>query len=165
MCVYIFIQSNLILSLCSIIYEFMISLIDEPDVLLQTMDLLLALLHLLFLHLVATHDILDLLHRVLHIQRHTNCKRHLIGIIDAHAEKSLHGLELALILNCNGSAALFIDKLNDSAWKVLALAVHRPNQEVPHLRGRRLIVDFVLELSLLRRVIRDEDLTRLKHHA
>jgi hypothetical protein len=100
----------------------------------------------------------------LHVERDTDCERHLVGVIDTHSKQPLHCLEFPLIFTRNRSAALFVDKLNDAARDILSLTVHRAHEEVTHLSRRGLVVDLVLEFGLFCRIVRDVDLPALENH-
>ena len=157
--------SNRVLGLSPVIQQLIIFLAYPLHMFLQVYYLLLTLLHFLLLHLFPPHYILYLLHRVLHVQCDTNRQRHLICVIYAHPKQPLHGFELPLILGSDGGLSLLVDELDDPAGEVLPLPVDRADQEVPHLSRRRLVVYLVLELRLLRRVVRDEDVAGLEDHA
>jgi hypothetical protein len=122
-------------------------------VLREVRDLGLALLHLLLLGCLPSHDVLDLVHCIVDVQGDTDGKGHLVGVVYAHAEEALHGLEFLLILRGDWATSTLVDELDDAIRYILSFAVDRSDQEVLDLGGGALVVDLILELGLLGRII------------
>ena len=131
---------------------------------LQIPNLLLAVVLFGLLHLVTSHDVLDLAHDMVDLQCDADREGHLVGVVYAHPQQPLHGFELLLIRKRyhRAEASLLIYELDDSARHVLPLTVHWADQEVAHLSRRTLVVNLVLELSLLGGIIGDIDLSSLE---
>jgi hypothetical protein len=122
----------------------------------------LTLLHLLLLGCLPRHNVLDLVHRIVDVQGDTDGKRHLVGVVNAHAEEALHGLEFLLILRGDWATSTLVDELDDTVRYILPLTVDWSDQEVLDLGGGALVVDLILELGLFGRIVRDEDLPRIE---
>jgi hypothetical protein len=87
------------------------------------------------------------------VQGDTDGKGHLVGVVNAHAEEALHGLEFLLILRRDWTTSTLVDELDDTIRYILSFAVDRSDQEVLDLGGGALVVDLILELGLLGRII------------
>ena len=124
----------------------------------QVRHLGLALLHFLLLCGLSAHDVLDLIHGIVDVERHTDGKRHFVCVVNAHTEKALHGLEFLLVLRGDTSAATLVNELNNTVGYVFSLTVDRSNEEILDLCSRALIVDLILELGLLGGIVRYKDL-------
>jgi len=125
-------------------------------------DLGLTLLHFFFLSGLPSHDILDLIHSVMNIKCDAYGERHLVSVIYAHTEQALHSLEFLLVLCGNATASTFVNELNYTVRYILSLSINRPDQEILDLSGRALVVNLVLEFSLLGCIVRNEDLSSVE---
>lgn len=154
-----------VFGLSSVLEELIVYVFDRLDVVGECLNIALTLILVVILHLIATHDPLDLLHDFVDVKSDRNCQGHFVRVVNAHSKKTLHGLKLSFVSFSDRKPTFLIDELYDSTWGVFMLAIYRPNQEIADLGSGALVINFILEFSLFGSVVRYVDLSGLKHLA
>ena len=120
--------------------------------------------------IVLLHDVRDALHHAVELQCDTDGLRHIVSVLDAHANQLGNLHELLLVSLANRSFTLLVDELDDAIGLVLSLsgcwfAIDWTNHEVPDIPDLWLVVNFIDEARLLLRVVAHDYPTAGKHLA
>ena len=106
------------------------------------------------------HDVRNLLHVAVELQCDTNSLRHIIRILNAHANKLCNLIEFLLVALVDWLVTFLVDELNDTVgYSVVVIAVDRANHEVPHVSYFGLIVDFIDETWLFFSIVAHDEIT------
>ena len=114
--------------------------------------------------IVLLHDVRDALHYTVELQCDTDGLRHIVSVLDAHANQLGNLHELLLVSLANRSISLLVDELDDAIGLVLSLpgcwfAIDWTNHEVPDIPDLWLVVNFIDEAGLLLSVVAHDNLS------
>ena len=120
--------------------------------------------------IVLLHDVRDALHYTVELQCDTDGLRHIVSVLDAHADQLGNLHELLLVSLANRSISLLVDELDDAIGLILGLsrcwfAIDGTNHEVFDVPNLWLVVDLIDEARLLLRVVAQDYPTAGEHLA
>ena len=120
--------------------------------------------------IVLLHDVGDALHHTVELQCDTDGLRHIVSVLDAHANQLSNLIELLLVSLAYRTFTLLVDELDDAIGLVLSLsgcwlAIDWTNHEVPDVSNLWLVVDFIDEAWLLLSVVAHDNVASGEHLA
>ena len=111
------------------------------------------------------HERGNLLHHIMDIKSDIYGKVHLICVIDAHSQQSLHCLEFVLICLSYLTPIRFIDELDYSIRHLLIFSKDRPYHEVLNISSTALVVQLINELAFFLSIVGYEDCSWREYHS
>ena len=122
--------------------------------------------------IVLGHDIANLFHDAIQLQRHPNGLRNIACILDAHSKQLRNLVEPPLVSWADLFITSFVNELDNAVWLAILrclawyrVAIYRSDHEILDIPDLRLVVNLVDEACLLLSIVADDEVAREEHLA